>query len=486
MSHYLVYVSNDSSFTNLVEAAVPATTSTRYALTTSNTEPTYADSQAGKAYFWFIRPCKAISLCGPNPISQSGMATNAFRKQSPAVVLQSPENDADPADPNVDTSEVTLSWDDYFDTSQATTWDETGEVGPQAGQQYRIQVDDSPTFSTPLDDVKVDQTTYTAVKKLYPEGQLYWRVQAIDGDGKSLSWSETRAFVKRSDPAVLSSPIDSAPVSGTAAFRWEPQPFNSAYRLEVYKNNDTTFSATNRVFFKDVTTTAYSWDQPIPASNQAYVWRVRGKDAAGNWLPWSQTGRFFSTGASPSLLEPADGNLESANGPLFSWTSVAGASNYQIEVRTATGQWLKTATVASAYATISSVPNGTLTWRVTALDARGHALGSSEWRSFRVDALAPKVTTRYPTGSPKRWTNFRATFSERVTNVKSTTMKLFVKGRKKKLPAKVKLNAAGTKAVLNPAANLKPGKTYTLKLTSGIKDTAGNRLVTYTWSVTPR
>ncbi len=484
MSYYMVYVSHDSSFTNLVQGTVvPGTTGTRYALTNANTKSTYPDSQAGKSYYWFIRPCKTAGTCGPNPVSTTGMATNAFRKLSPQVQLLSPEHDADPAAPNVDTGEITFEWEDFFTTAQATTWSETGEAATESAQWYRIQVDDSQTFSSPLEDIKVDQPTYTSFAKLYPEGQLYWRVQAIDANNSGLAWSETRTLVKRSPAAVPTFPIADAAVSGTATFRWEPQPFNASYRLEVYKNNDTTFSAGNRVLYKDVTATGYSWDQPLPASNQAYVWRVRGKDSSGNWLPWSTTGRFFSTGASPSLLDPADASFQEANELLFTWTSVPGAVNYQVEIRTATSSWTNATTVATAYAPISAAPDGTLTWKVTALDARNHALGTSETRTFQVDGSAPNVIAKSPTSRPKRTVNFKATFSEPVKGVNGRSMKLFQKGRKAKLPASIKMNASRTKAILNPKYNLKPGKVYTVKLSSRIKDDFGNPLAFYSWKV---
>ncbi len=486
MSHYLVYVSRDSSFTNLLETTLPGSAGHRYALTLANKEATYPDSQAGKSYFWFIRPCKAVNVCGPNPISTTGRATNAFRKISAPVQLISPEDDPDVEEPNVDTGEVTFTWEDYFDTAQATSWEETGELDPEAALRYRIQVATNASFSSPLDDKLIDQATYTSADKLYPEGQLFWRVQAIDGDGKGLAWSETRTFVKQSPSVPLTFPVDGDVVSGTAALRWEPQPFNSSYRVEVYKNNDLTFSAANRLFFKDVTATAYSWDQPIPASGKAYVWRVRGKDSKNNWLPWSQSGRFFSTGNAPSLLAPEDGVAEDPKGPLFSWTSVDGAATYQLEVKNSGSTWLRTTTAATAFAPTTSVKDGTHTWKVTALDPRGHAVGSSETRTFTVDASPPKVIKKTPTINPKATANFVVTFSEPVKNVNGKSFKLFMKGKRSKLAAKITMNAARTKAKLNPKYNLKRGKTYVVKLTSRIKDDGGNKLAPTTWQVTRR
>ena len=50
--------------------------------------------------------------------------------------------------------------------------------------KYQFQIDDEPTFASPLETVVVDQPTYTSADKLYPEGPLYWRVQPIDANGQ--------------------------------------------------------------------------------------------------------------------------------------------------------------------------------------------------------------------------------------------------------------------------------------------------------------
>jgi len=482
IAFYMVYLSNDSSFTNLLESPVKGTTTTYYAPTWSNAEPTYPDSQAGKSYYWMIRPCKAISICAPDPVSSTGKATNAFRKTSPAVDLLSPADDASPASPNVDTTEVTFNWTDYFSTNQGAVWSTTGETSPQAAKQYRIQVATSPTFASPLENKVVDQSTYTSAEKLYPEGQLYWRVQAIDGDGKGLTWSPTRSFMKYTPSPELTFPTLDEQVSGTAAFRWTPRPFAGSYQVEVYKNNDTTFSTANRVFTKSgLKTAAYSWDQPIPAASQAYVWRVRTTDPSGNAGQWSATGRFYSTGASPALLEPAAGTQQQPNGPLFTWTAVPGAAKYKIQISTPTLSIVTVTTAALAYATTSAMPDGKLSWQVTALDSANHVLGASESRSFKVDAAAPKITQYTPTSQIKRKGKVTVTFSEKVTGVTKKTFKILPYGKTKALKAKVTLSADGTKATLKPKKKLKVGTRYTVSLTGGIADDSGNHLAAKSW-----
>ena len=64
--------------------------------------------------------------------------------------------------------------------------------------RYQFQVDDQPTSRHRRQRRYVDQPTYTAADRLYPEGPLYWRVQPIDANGNALGWSTARTFTKTS------------------------------------------------------------------------------------------------------------------------------------------------------------------------------------------------------------------------------------------------------------------------------------------------
>jgi hypothetical protein len=68
--------------------------------------------------------------------------------------------------------------------------------------------------------------------------------------------------------------------------------------------------------------------------------------------------------------------------------------------------------------------------------------------------------------------------------VTKLTYKIFPSGSTRALTAAVNPSADRRKATLNPAVNLKRGKTYVLKVMPKIKDDAGNRLIAYSWSVT--
>ena len=100
-----------------------------------------------------------------------------------------------------------------------------------------------------------------------------------------------------------------------------------------------------------------------------------------------------------------------------------------------------------------------------------------------MDATHPTVTSKSPRTTAYRTANFTAGFSERVTGVTTSTMKIFRKGYSTPLRTTVTLSSDGRKATLNPSSNLVVGKYYTVRLYSTIKDPAGNSLVATSWQV---
>jgi len=483
-SMYMLYVSEDADFTNVVEplSKVAATVSTRWAPSLTQFRAALPDSEAGASYSWFVRPCKKVNICGPSPVSTSGMATNEFRKKSPAVVPTAPAEGA-----RVTTNEVTLNWEDYRDTNAKATWAPTGEASTQSAMWYRVQVDDNANFSSPLETVEVDQSQFTSVAKLYPEGTLYWRVQAIDAEDNALTWSARRSFVKDTARVSLSKPVAGAAVHGTTPFRWAPQAFAASYEVEVATSADGNFSTGNRLFLKTgIKNAAFSWDQPIPVSSTPYAWRVRRKDPSGNYGPWSAVRFFTSTGTVPERSTPLDGAAVPSNAGFFTWKSVPGATSYKLEVRQdgSSYSWATVTTPATAWAPDKSLRDGRWTWRVQARDSNGNVIGQSGWGTFSVDASGPTVVKYAPASSAKRKANMKVVFSEPVVRktVNGKSFQIRKSGARKKLRARVTVNATGTKAVLNPRRKLKRGQYYTVVVSSRIKDRNGNPLTTKTWS----
>lgn len=480
---YQVYVGQDNKFTTSVLAtrSLPITTGNTMASlewrasgnsSTADQLSTLPDSSAGQAYHWYVRACGPTpsgNACGPGPVSSPfNLGTKSFRKVSPPVTGLSASRG--------DGTEITFSWNDYLATNLATSWN--GETGNQSARGYHIQVDNEPSFQAPLlDDQVVDQTTYTAWDRLYPEGTIYWRVQAIDSEAQGLSWSTVQSLTKESPAVQLQSPGNGATASGTVPLRWEPQAFAASYTVEVYKNNDRSFSTVNRLFTATVRTPAYTWNQPIPADPTPYVWRVRRTDADGNPGPWSAAHQFTSLGSAPVLTAPANGTWQPGAGTLFTWTDVPGAASYSLVATSGSGSRLVTVTTpGNAYATTRAIASGTYSWSVTALDAAGKPLGTSTTGNFKVDGTAPTVKTMKPSRAAKTKSVFVIVFSEKVKGASAKTVKLYQKGKKKPLKAKVAVKG-GTKLTLKPKKKLKKGKTYFVKVTyTRIRDEAGNGL----------
>ena len=140
------------------------------------------DSQAGSAYYWTVVPCTSPNVCAP-----IDHASHAFDERSNQVVLTSPVT-TDPQHPATVSNDVTLSWQDLLVTESNAATTDTALTPPARteAQQYRVQVSQTPDFTQVFDQAVVDQTTYTASGMTYPEGSLYWRVQAIDASGNNL------------------------------------------------------------------------------------------------------------------------------------------------------------------------------------------------------------------------------------------------------------------------------------------------------------
>ena len=428
---YLVYLAEDPDFTNLVMQPV--------AVFSSRWNPTFAlqDNQSGQAYYWFIRPCVRVAdlNCGPDPISQTDAATNAFRKVSPRVELVAPAAGAVEGK-----TDITFSWTDYGQTNQGVPGNAAAPgvylaggdyPSDQTGRSYRLQVAQSATINdnNVIDDVTVDQTTYTAPGNLYPEGDLWWRVQSIDDQGNRLAWSETRKLTKATptnnlflDAGETAGDLDQTafPVSGAAgpkhvntgefAFRWSPKDFDVAWQLEVYKNDDTTLSNANLVLSAYAKQAAFVPPAALPPSSEPYRWRVRRYDATGAVTSgrWSDLGRFYVDNKAVSLAGPANNATQPPNGPLLTWSPFATggtqATRYAVDIRNSSNNsWDSIgSTSATAYAPVSAFPNGTYTWKVTAFDPGNQVMGVSETRSFVVDgavSATASVQIQAPEGS---------------------------------------------------------------------------------------
>ncbi len=364
------------------------------------------DSQAGSAYFWDVQPCDSRG-CAP----VTSYPTHSFAKQSIAPQLQSPAQDEVVAD------DVTLRWSSQIAALRAPGVNDGSDVttpGTMEAQQYVVQTSTSPSFQSLIDNVTVDERTFTSPTNTYPEGPVFWRVSAIDGSGTGTVWSEPRRFEKRSPVPALVSPVPNGDLGQDQTLTWSPLSYAASYELEVER--DGMSSLLER-------TKHSSWapSNVLPVSDLPYRWRVRRVDARGRQGSWSDYRTFYVRSYPPALLAPAaDGRLTPA-GELFSWMPDDRATSYRFE-RTGPGGGLAevVTTRATAYAPTSTLPGGAGTWRVTALDAASQPLGVSERRSFTVVDTPVAVTQVSIAGSGKVGTQLTSsdpTFEPRAEQV---------------------------------------------------------------------
>ncbi len=466
---YIVYVAVDANFTN-----IKAQYWTIY--TTLTPRESYLDNQAGQAYYWFVRPCMQgqTGPCGPYDTSVFPGAY-AFKKRSAPIDLTWPPEGATVA------NQVTFGWRDFLATNGALSPTVTQEA-----MQYRIQVSTVADFATILDTATVDQLTYTPFSLTYPEGPLYWRVQALDGSGNTLTFSNVHSLVKSSPLVAPTYPADGATATGVPYFQWAVQLFAAQYNVEVYKNGDLLFSPANRVLTQ--TTKMAAWSPTTALAAGDYAWRVRRLDADGRVGPWSAGRTFHLQPAAPTLLWPANGTTFRDDNLIFQWSSVARAVKYRFEASTSptfSSTYESQDTVMTSWAPTKRYADGAYNWRVKVLDAANNVVATSSIRSFAKDSTRPTVTANAPISSASITGPFTVSFSESVKGVSTTSFKMVIAGTATSIAGSVTpaSTTATTNATFVPTRPLVPGQSYTLSLTTGILDLAGNPLVPFSWTV---
>ncbi len=373
------------------------------------------DSQAGDAYYWFVIPCIDWSLttCGPDPTTIAGTSASAYRKYSQPADIVQPLTTTSATNPPVQATtipdQVTFNWGDYLDTSKALTYpnDISTRVALEA-KQYQITVATSSDFNAgSIQDnaVVTDATQYTPYAKTYPEGPLYWKVQAVDWTGNVLTTSTTGLVIKSSAPITLTSPAQGAAVAGLPYFTWLPQNWAYQYTIELYKNADLNFSLANRVAY--ATTYIPAWSPTGALARGTYAWRVQRLDRDHKPGPWSVGRTFTLNPDAPTLPYPADQASVDGTDVLFSWTGPSNAVtyNFQTSSTAAFSSAIESVNTAmSSWSPIRTYTTGSYYWRVNVLDASSNVLSTSSVRAFLVGIAPPPstLTSTYHPISPVR------------------------------------------------------------------------------------
>jgi hypothetical protein len=384
---YRVHLALDGDFTNVRHI---------YTTTQASLRPYEAlpDNQAGQSYHWFVQPCRTTAVCGRFDSTVFDTA-RAFRKASRPIALLSPAHEARVAD------QVTFSWG-----SLSSQWVASDDDDDLEAEYYKIEISTRSDFTSLLETAKVDQTTYTPYLKTYPEGPIYWRVQAYDSSNNPLTSSTTRVVHKSAPLIEVTSPSDGDEVNIAPVVQWDAQPFAAGYQVEYYKNGDTSWTLSNRVQTTSTQLAADTMLKALPPGTYAY--RVRRVDVDGLFGPWSSDPpppstnpadgdrrTFEVVGGEPSPTGPANGTVFSRPRIRLEWEPVVGATSYRVETSASAGFGTlveNQVTVMTAWSLVKTYTNGTIYWRVRAIDAQGNVIGTSATRTFVHDLSRPTAT----------------------------------------------------------------------------------------------
>ncbi|MDD0858467.1 Ig-like domain-containing protein [Arthrobacter alpinus] len=361
-------------------------------------------------------------------------------------------------------------------------------------------------FATTLANV----TTYT--DKTAGTGQYAYRVTAWNAAGNTVS---APLLTASTTPKVTGN----SPAPGATGVAGNVRPtvtFNEA----VTGISNTTFTLKQgttvvpaSVAYSTATRTATLTPTAALAADKTYTLSLTTAIKSVSGGPLAATAWTFITGPVPTVTttNPAAGatgvglGTATTRTPLSATfseavtglpTTAASTPNFTLKLGTATIGSKVSYNATTRVATLTpdaplvSDRTYTLTLSSAVKDVAGNPLAAKTW-TF-VTGPIPVVTARTPAANAtrvSRTANITATFSEAVTGLPSAaaasgnfTIKRTSTGAA--FTSVVSYSGTTRVATLNPTGTLLANTQYTVTLSSGIKDTAGNPLVPVTWSFT--
>lgn len=167
------------------------------------------------------------------------------------------------------------------------------------------------------------------------EGDWFWRVTAIKGDGiTSVPSIASKFFVGALSLPALTYPNDTFEQSvEDVVFDWEPVRGAQTYDLQVATDPGFNNFALD---VKNVHGTRYS--PKVTLNNDEFWWRVRAVDTAGLPTPWTESRFNFKRQwlDQPAAVHPrgttSSPGRQTLSSIFFEWTPVQHASMYEVEV----------------------------------------------------------------------------------------------------------------------------------------------------------
>jgi hypothetical protein len=289
-------------------------------------------------------------------------------------------------------------------TSPVLNWI-TNDVTPEFlwnsvtnGDHYQIQISKSSTLIPTTTDESLAPGVLNFISTTQGDGVYYWRVRAIDSVGVEGAWSLARYFTLDTVnplPPVLNLPVNNAPlIRATPAFIWLAAVGANAYQFQYDEATDFSDPAYTSGVLSVLTHT------PSPAMGLGtWYWRVKSRDAAGNWSDWSGYRTITilpPIPAAPILTTPGANSFTNDNTPDFNWNPVTGAAKYEIQIDNLPTfavpiEMTANDVVTNTYTALTSLTDGLKYWRVRAYNTVNEPGTWSLVRFFTVDTIAQAV-----------------------------------------------------------------------------------------------
>lgn len=349
-SSYWVIIARDPTFTTLVDygfTQIPAFVP----------KITFADETT--SYYWAILPAANPDGTGLPIDPQTGLplgpqhaSPQTFQKRSIPPTLLSPLNGTQLA-----ASQPQFRW-----------------TAVQGALNYRLQVSTDPSFGTLLTNIGTGSTGYVSTTTYPAQSTLYWRVQANDGLGTALRWSNTGTFKQ-----ILPIPqglTESAAGDLIPTLRWTPVTGAVGYNVSILLP-----SGSVKVYSVPIPAMV-----PVGLTGQGeFQWQVRAVfSGAGN-------GPYSAPVAFERGLNPVAGTslVRKSNTLVFSWQGRPGLEHYIVQIASHPdfSSGVETdetdGTVVASRIGFTPYKKGRFYWHVEAVDADGNPTGWSPTKTFR-------------------------------------------------------------------------------------------------------
>ncbi|MEO9173966.1 MAG: hypothetical protein ABI317_00530, partial [Gaiellales bacterium] len=255
---------------------------------------------------------------------------------------------------------------------------------------YEFQLSADKGFNSTVKSNGGTQTTKNTavtIPATVSSGTYWWRVRGVTAKSATSAWTKGRSFALNWAPVTnITGPADGtaftippASLSASLVLRWAPMPGAAQYAVSIAKDPLLSSIVLGGGVPDTVDGTSYTIDGRLP--DATYYWSVTPIDAEGHkGLP--SPVRSFSTQWLASTGVPTMTDIASGDqllDPLFSWSPVYSASDYEVEISTsqdfAPGSKVccNDKTTATQFSPTALLQDNQYFWRVRPYDASGSA-----------------------------------------------------------------------------------------------------------------